>query len=83
VTNPLDRPPVLDPRSKEIVEKFRDIYDACLDCGTVLARKHTSTDRAFDALAPEIGRDLFATVMRQMAMESKDALSGMGRRPGL
>ena len=81
--NPLDRPPVLQPRVKEIVDSFRDIYDVCLDHGNVLARKHTDTDRAFYTLAPEIGRDLFASVMRQMAMEMKDAVSGMGGRPGV
>jgi tRNA A22 N-methylase len=83
MTNPLDRPPVLHPRAKEIVDSFRDIYDVCLDHGSVLARKHTDNERAFNALAPEVGRDLFASVMRQMAMEIKDAVSGMGGRSGV
>jgi hypothetical protein len=68
---------------KEIVEAFRDIYDTCLDYGNVLARKHTDTDRAFYTLAPEIGRDLFASVMRQMAEEQRNAVSGMGGRSGI
>ena len=69
MTNPNDPPPVLPPKVKAIVQEHRDLYDVCLDYGNMLARRHTDNERAFNALAPEVGRDLFASVMRRLTTE--------------